>query len=274
MKRTYPPLYVVATCVGILCIITDVASNIEFGLEQTGTLFDSTIIAIVAVASGTVIALSCAMAALRACHIVLTIMLSLGFLLGAAFSLSATLDRVATQRDNKLTSVWSKDLEIQELFKRKAWIVRAATDECRKTSRRYPDGNGPACQSIRGEIPLIDMQIQVRKAHLDSLGRRISAMTAGHVTIEQASLYQPCILPVALFILGNWLVAFGLNGRMIKPEFEIKLTGRAELEAKAERYADAFQAQKGRLPKPSELEEVLGVSTAVARRLHRDLQVA
>jgi hypothetical protein len=204
-------------------------------------------------------------------------MLFIGYIAAAVFSLSATLDRVATQRDNKLERIWSQDKEIQRLTKVRDKMeynaIREATEgrRDRRGRRISPAGKGAAYDAAKAEAKIANDLIVKRKAELDSLGRRISGMTVGLVTIEQASKYQPCILPVALLLLGQWLVAFCLNGRKIKPEFNTELTGRAALVAKAERYAAAFKASHGRLPRQTELQNELGVTVAVARNLRKNI---
>ena len=48
-------------------------------------------------------------------------------------------------------------------------------------------------------------------------------------------MFQPMLLPVALFLMGAYFVAFGLAGTKVKPEFEVELTGRAAADDKAKR---------------------------------------
>ena len=199
-------------------------------------------------------------------------MLLIGYFAAVTFSLSATLDRVASQRDVKMERIWSADPEIQRLVKVRDRMEYMATREATegKRDRRgrviSPAGKGAAYDAAFAEAKIAKDLIAKRKSELDSLGKRISAMTGGYVTIEQASVYQPCILPVALLILGQWLVAFGLSGRKVKPEFDVSLTGRAADHDKVLRFTRQFQATHQRQPTPSEVRAALGMTATKARR--------
>jgi len=240
----------------------DVVSNVDFMYASTNNLFDSSIAAVVAVALGTAFALTASLTAFRQRMFVAGIMLLLGFALGAGFSLSATLDRVATQRDAALTKVWANDPELVALKESLADLRARKTQEC-------ATGDGPKCKALTDAAAdeAIKMQplIAAREAKLDSMGQRIAAMLP-FMTVEQASMYQPVLLPVALFVLANWLLAFGLSGAPVVPEFDIQLTGRAEQEERAKRYVTQYRSQFNRAPNVVELRKALQVSEGIAKK--------
>jgi len=240
----------------------DVVSNVDFMYASTGKLFDSSIAAVVAVALGTAFALTASLAALRQRAVVAAIMLFFGFLLGAGFSLSATLDRVATQRDVALAKVWTSDPEIASL-QGSLMTLRA------QTAAECGTGVGDKCRKLRealeSETAAIGPQIAARQAKLDSMGQRIAAMLP-FLSVEQASMYQPVLLPIALFVLANWLLAFGLSGAPVIPEFDIRLSGRAEQEERAKRYVTQYKGQFNRAPNVVELRRALQVSEGIAKK--------
>lgn len=261
-KREHRPLHVVCASVGALCMGVDVVSNVDFMYASTGKLFDSSIAAVVAVALGTAFALTASLAALRQRAIVAAIMLFFGFLLGAGFSLSATLDRVATQRDVALAKVWDNDPELAAMKESLADLRQRKMQEC-------ATGDGPKCKALTDAVEIEAVKsaplIAAREARLDSMGQRIAAMIPA-LTVEQASMYQPVLLPVALFVLANWLLAFGLSGAPVIPEFDIRLTGRAEQEERAKRYVTQYKGQFNRAPNVVELRRALQVSEGIAKK--------
>lgn len=275
MKIQYLPLHIVATCIGALCIGTDLLSNVDFMVEQTRTLYDSSVLAVIVVGIAGTVALSVALMAWRNWAIVTGLMVFVGYLAATAFSLTATLDRVASVRDAKLERIWHADPEIQRLVKVRNQMDYLATRE-RTEGKRDPKGRiirvagtGDSYNAAKSEAQIANDLIVRRKADLDALGKRISAMTAGFVSVEQASMYQPVLLPFALLLLGQWLCAFGIAGQKVKPEFNTGLTGRSATEDKVRRFVRQFEADNGRAPKAAEIARAIGVTATQARRLAR-----
>lgn len=266
MRRVLTPLHVVAASVGILCTAVEVLSNVEHSVQQTKTLYDPAVASVVATSIGVTIALACAMEAFRQRHLINGFMLLAAFALGAAYTITTTLDRVATNRDAALAKKWDGDAQIKDLVALQQRVSYMAAREC-------AGGRGQKCDAISAEVKIADKRLADRRGELDSMGKRLAAIVPG-IDASTASLYQPMLLPVSLFIMGAWLVAFGINGKKVQPEFRCELAGRDALEARAEKFADAFQAQHGRVPKPLELQRELGIKVAAARRLHKSLQMA
>ena len=265
MKRIYSPLHVTAVLVGVMCTTVEVFSNVDHIVHQTHSLYDPSVAAVIATSIGVVIALACAMEAFRQRHFGNGVALAIAFALGAGYTLTTTLDRVSTVRDATLSKKWDNDPQYRELLTLHQKVQYMAAREC-------GSGRGIKCDSISQEVTIAQKRIEARQGELDSMGKRLAALIPG-VSASAASTYQPMLLPVSLFLMGSWFVAFGLNGRKVPSEFNLGLTGKDAVRAKAERFSDAFQKVNGRLPKPLELQRELGVTVQVSRRLHKELQV-
>jgi len=267
MTRTsYSAIHYVAASVGISCTLVECFSNVEHIFRQTGTLHDPAVAAALVTSIGVVIALSCSLVAFRQMHVINGTMLLCAFGLGAAFTLSTTLDRVASARDATLSAKWKADPQHQELVALHSKVSYLAAREC-------GTGRGAKCDAIAQEVRIAEQRLEARRGELDSLGKRLAALVPG-VTASGASLYQPMLLPLTLFLLGSWLTAFGVSGRQTVAEFHVKQVGRPALVERANRFAREFRAAHRRLPSAAEVEQALGVSTFVARGLLRDLQAA
>lgn len=265
--REHTPLHVSAAILGGTCLLVSVWANVDHLKTQAGSYLDPTIAAIFAVTIANAVMLASAMAAFRAWNIVNGIALVLGFLVGSAFEVTTTLERVALMRDQAQIEREADDRILQALVSEHSGLVKMRQTEC-------VGGFGPRCGYLDTEEYRTKMAIKSRRSELDSGGQRIAAYLGGTVTPQQASLYQPGLLPIALFLGANFLFAFGIGGQTKPPEFNVGLTGRAALNAKAERFADQFQATHGRMPQSREIEQALGVTVNVARRLAREVAVA
>lgn len=259
VKTVYPPFWVGAIMAGLSLVLVDVYSNVQFMMEQSINGFlDSNVIGVICLALGTAIALPAAARAARTKHIVLAFGLLIGFLIGAAFSLTATLDRVASQRDAKLGAIWKADDLMRSLVEEHKRLNYAASREC-------ATGRGKRCAAAEEEVGVSKNKIAQREAELDSMGRRISGLTNGRITVHAASLFQPNLMPLGLFLLGNLLIAFGAAGVRVKPEFDVGLTGRDAVQAKAARYIAEYEAVHGKRPPPSAISATCKVSKTVAQ---------
>lgn len=263
MQTQYTPFHILAATAGLGILAVEIGTNIDHQYHQTGTLWDSSIAAVIAVGLGTALALTACHRSLRAWKPVTAGFLLVAFTLGAAFSLTATLDRVATLRDQSLERVWSADPELTLLRIERDQARRDANTEC--SVKR--GGRGEKCEKAEAQLKAVTARVTEREDALNPLGKRLAALIPW-ITVREASVFQPLLLPVALFMLGNWLLAFGMAGQKPKAEFGTALSRRDELEARAQRFALSFQATHGRLPKAIEVRDNLRVSSAVAKRLH------
>lgn len=263
-KRTHTPLYVVSAMIGGSCLFADTASNVQYVYNQTETMLDSTILAVVTVAAGTAFALTAAFEAGRQRSYGVWLFLILAFCLGATFSLTATADRTNNQRLAALTKVWTADPQHQSLYQ--DWRKRRARadDEC--APKR--GGRGKLCESEELRAVEARTELEHRRMELDVTAQAIHAYMP-FVPVDIASKLAPMSLPVALFLLANALLAFGLGGKKVEPEFVIQLTGRAADEDKAKRYVKQYKDQYGKAPNVIELRRAVGVSEGVARKAIR-----
>ncbi|MEQ8823817.1 MAG: hypothetical protein RIC14_05540 [Filomicrobium sp.] len=229
---------VAAILIGVAAMSVDTWSNIEFQVGRPLVLSDllspgiwtSLTAAVVVVAISTAAALTVAGIAWRGRKWGLAAGLFLAFLCGAAYSLSATLDRVSTAKDGRVHEKQSHNLAIAEA---KA-AVEAARDqlgaakagmlaECKgRNPANLSDDGWPKCRRHWRAAESAQAKLASAEAQRSSLGaivvedsgaERVAALIPfGLVSPKQVTLYQPVLLPVALFLFGNLLVAFGFAG--------------------------------------------------------------
>ena len=264
--RIYPPLYLAASATGIWCTASEAWSNVDYIAKQVPSLLDPAVACVVAMSAGVVIALSCAIEAFRNRHVFVGSCLFLAFAGGVGFTVSTTLDRVASTRDASLAKVWAADPQMKELTELRAKVVYMSSREC-------GTGRGQKCDAISQEVKIADQRIAARQGELDAMGKRIAALIPG-IEPAQASMFQPMLLPVSLFLMGSFLVAFGVNGKRIEPKFRVQLTGRDALVEQARQFAREFQSTYKRQPKAMDVSKALSVSDFVARGLIRDIAAA
>lgn len=268
MKREYTFKHGVAASLGAGCLIVETWMNAQELHERVNNWADSSILAGVAVCFGAAFALAAAAAAWHQRAFVKALFLLTAFLIGAAFQGATTLDRIGTQRDAKLSQVWKADSRWVQLDKIERDMRYEASRECSKVG---PSGRsrGPRCDAVENEAEVAKRLRLERESELDSLGQRIAAMIP-LLTVRQASLYVPCLLPVALFLLANALLAFGLDGREIEPEFSFELKGRAADTARARRFIEGYVATNGRNPTIADVAQATGVKDYTAAKLLRE----
>jgi hypothetical protein len=262
MNRKIDPLHVIAGIAGILAVSADTGSNVEYIYGQTGNLLDSSVAAVLAVAFGTALALSAAFSAFRNRDIITGFFLVCAFVVGATFSLTATADRTTNQRAGSLHKTWEKDIQHSNLFEDWRLRRRVADKECSPTK----GGRGNLCEQAETRAHEAKAELEARRLELDATAQAIHKAIPA-IKPELAQIIAPLSLPVALFLLGNALLAFGIGGRRVKPEFEVQLTGRAADEAKADRFIAAFEAAHGRRPKPQEVVNGIGIPAPTAKRM-------
>lgn len=191
---------------GLACLAVDIWTNVDFIAGVDGSYWSSSVAAVVVVAIATAVALSAAGASTRRGHLGIAAGLFAGFLCGAAFSLSATLDRVASARDAAVQRARAANAPLHEARQALTETRTARDAEC-------ATGRGPKCRSLEAKVDELRRELGGLGAERveDSMGVRIAAMIPG-LTPEQVQLYQPVFLPVALFLFANFLIAFGLAG--------------------------------------------------------------
>lgn len=267
--RTYDPIHIAATAIGLGCVGVEIASNVEHIVHTVHTVWDPAVFAAVAVSIATAVALSCAYAALRQWQVMTAAFLLVGFAVGTAFTLTTTLDRTASARDQRLATILAAD-DLGGAAQRKLPnLMYVAARACAGTNARTQ-----GCIAARNEVSIAEEIIERRAGELDSMGKRIAALMPW-LTPAQASIYQPMLLPVALLMFGSFLVAFGTNGRRVEPEFNLaEGDNKASRAAKAQRFVEAFRAQHGREPTSSEVATALGVTATKARTALRIVRAA
>lgn len=200
--------------VGLGCLVVDTWSNVEFiGWKAVTSPADllnpaawnSLMAAVVVVAIATAVSLAAAGASWRRGSFLLATGLLLAFGCGAAFSLSATLDRVGSTRDAAVEGRQSHNIAIErnEAALQGAPVDLTAWPRCRE---HKADAATARADVARLEAALAGLGA---KREVDSMGARVAALLPW-VTARQVQIYQPMLLPLALFLFGNLLVAFGI----------------------------------------------------------------
>lgn len=271
MKRVYHPIHWAATLIGLACAGAELYSNALHMHEQVHNLLDPSVVMVVIVSIAVTVAFAFSQEAFRQRHVINGTMLLLAFAGAAVYVFTTTLDRVSSVRDARLEKIWTADKEIQRLLKVRDQMTYLATRERFEGTKGRPAGKGRAYEAAAHEAQIASALLAARKADLDSLGKRLSAMTGGVVSVEQASMYQPVVLPFALFLLGVFCVSFGLGGKMVKPEFNLTLQGKSADADKVLRFVRMYRAQYQATPSAEEIHMGAGVSIEVADRLRRNL---
>lgn len=274
MKTVYTPLHIAAIAVGSYCTGVEVYSSTEHLSHAAKMVWylDPSILAVIGTSIGTCIAMACVYRANRDRQYISALMLFVAFLFGAGYTLTVTLERVSAGRDAMLTAKWAADPEIQRLTKVRDQMTYITTRERTEGNRNKgrAAGTGEVYNGAQAEAKIATDLMNARKAELDSMAQRISAMTLGLVSVQNASMFQPVLLPISLFLMGAYFIAFGLAGSKVKPEFDLTPVGKDADEVKAQRFIETYRSQRGRDPKICEIERTLGVSNFVARRMYRD----
>jgi hypothetical protein len=264
MKRTWTSLHIVALVVGGYIVATEIGSNVEHIIHGTGSFYNPAVFTAIGVSIGTVFAFTMAMDALedwkKLSSWVNATGLAAAFLFGTAFTLTTTLDRTATARDSLLSKKWKEDDEMANLAKMYQNISLQSTQEC-------GSGRGKKCDALSAERSSIEQRILAKQEDLDSMGKRIHKLTGGMISVSAASIFQPMFMPIAMFLMGTFMVAYGVKGKFVKPEFDIQtLTGMDSKEDKAKRYIEKYRAAKGSAPTIMQVKTVAEVSYPTAKK--------
>ena len=262
MKRKWHTLHIIALVVGGYIIATEIFSNVEHIVHGTKSLFNPAVFTAIGVSIGTVFAFTMAMDSLEEWKKLSSWVNATGLivacLFGTAFTLSTTLDRTATARDSQLASLWKNDSELNSLMDILHKVSYQSAREC-------GSGRGQKCEAILAEVKITQTRIDKKRASLDSMGMRISALSGGMIDAKTASIYQPMFMPIAMFLMGIFMIAYGMKGRMVKPEFNLGLTGMAAKEDKARRFINEFRTTNNSLPSVAEIKTIAGVSYPTAK---------
>lgn len=262
MKRTWSTLHIIALLIGGYILITEIFSNVEHIVHGTKSLYNPAVFIAIGVSIGTVFAFAMAMDSLeewkKLSSWVNAIGLMIAFIFGTAFTLSTTLDRTATARDSQLNVVRMNDKELNFEIENLQKLSLQSAREC-------GSGRGQKCEAISAEVKLVGIRVEAKKAALDSMGKRISSATGGLISAENATIFQPMFLPLAMFLMGTFMISYGMKGRLVQPEFKICLTGMAAKEDKARRFINEYKTTNGGLPSIIEVKKVADVSYPTAK---------
>lgn len=262
MKRKWTALHLAGLGIGGYIVATEVISNVEHIVHGTQSLYNPAVFTAIGVSIGTVFAFAMAMDALEDWKKLSSWVNAMGllaaFVFGTAFTLSTTLDRTATARDTHLAKVWKNDQEMDSLMKIFQNVSYQAAREC-------GTGRGQKCEAISAEVKVAQLRIDQRRNSLDSMGKRISVATGGLIEPDVASIFQPMFMPIAMFLMGTFMVAYGVKGRAVKPEFNVGLTGMAAKEDTARRFITEYRQTNNKCPTAAAVRKVAGVSDPTAR---------
>lgn len=262
--REYTIMHKLAMVAGGCMLIVGIWASLEIFYEETHHLINATMASVIVVSICTVVALKVSRDAWRQKNRGFAFALFCAFLFGAAFTVTTTLDRTASMRDQKLARLIRENPEIQELKDKLKEAEAKASAECENVVGRTSFGD--QCKFKLSKVEEIQEKIDDTVSKIDSMGIRLAAMIPG-ITPDTASRYQPAIFPLSAFLFEVLLLTWGLDGRQIPPEFNMELGGRDALNAKAIRFAEQWQIQHKRLPKPADIERALNVTPQVAKRL-------
>ena len=276
MTRVHTPLHKIVLGVGIGCVAVTVGSNVEHIVNQSGSFFDPAAFAAIAVSIGVVFALSAAMDAFEDWRKLSSWINGLAllscFIVGAAYEMSTTFDRTSTLRDKSMSASWKKDQQHQELVSLYTKVSYMAARTCGE--QRDRKNGSKACQDIRQEVDVAQERLEQRRGELDPLGKRVAWLSMGKLDVATAGNIQPLLLPIALFLMGSFFVAYGVKGKFVEAEFSTELTGMAAKEDKARRFIHAYQEQNSKLPSVADVCKIAGVSDPTARKYLRKARMA
>lgn len=218
----------VSIALGAAAIGVDTGSNVEFVL-QGGPASPSLVAAVIVVALLTAGSLSVMGTSWRRRHLITAMGALLMFGAGAAFSLTATLDRVASSRDSVVQQARSSNRAVtlveEALAEAQAKVETAehsiagecdglSPERARTLIKRYPRCNTALNSRTEARESVSRLRTELASAGAktteNSMGERIAALIPG-VTPDDVTLYQPVLLPVALFLGGNLFFAFGVS---------------------------------------------------------------
>jgi hypothetical protein len=261
--------------IGTFIVGVTILSNVEHIYRQVGTLYDPSIFAAFAVSVGIVACLAFAMDAFEDWR-KLSSWVNGGALLaayfaGVAYEITTTFDRTSTARDTFMERTWNKDTQYAESQKLLIKVSNMAARTCGEANWQKVDPKkaSRACADIRQEVEIAEEKLETRRGELDPLGKRVAWLSMGYMDVKTAGMVQPMFLPIALFLMGSFFVAYGVKGKMVPAEFDTALTGMAAKEDKASRFIAAYYQQHSNLPSVADVCRTAKVSEPTARKYLR-----
>ena len=253
MKREHTMFHITAGLFGQVAIMADAGSNVEFMYQQTGTLFDTNVLIVVVIAMCNAIALAAAIKAFQQGDRIVPIALALGFFCASVFSLSATYNRVATASHATAQVILNNDDEYKALYLIYQSAVRDAGLECSPGR----GGRGDNCEKA-------EIAVTALKEKLDRRADKLVVKLPG-LSSEVTAMLPNLMAPLALYIFANCLVAFGLNGRIVRPEFELAAPDKPI--DKARRFVVNYIEANGCKPSVGLVVDRTGVTAYYARKV-------
>jgi len=242
-----------AQIIGMTHVLTDAGSNVEFMWRQLGTIWDTNLLMVIVVAIGGAFALSVVIKSWQQKDYVLALWVFLGFCFASIFSLSATYNRVATTSQVAAQEILKNDEEYKSLYLIYQSAVRDAGIECSPGR----GGRGDNCEKA-------EIAVTALKEKLDRRADKLVVKLPG-LSSEVTAMLPNLMAPLALYIFANCLVAFGLNGRIVRPEFE--LTAPEKPIDKARRFVVNYIETNGCKPSVGLVVDRTGVTAYYARKV-------
>ena len=248
---------------GLVGVAVDTWSNVAF-IAPHGPYLSSNVAIVVVLAAMAAVACAGTGLALRRRQYFAAIGLALGWTLATVFSLGATLDRVATQRDEQV--------QVRQGLNASLITTRATiADLTAQRDQEGKTGRGPRWKDLNQKI--IDLRGKLgalgSERVEDSSEARIEAITFGAVTGKQWRTLHPVTAPVALVLLANALIALGAS--LISKAQPVRRriidvtpvpTKLEEAKATIQRLAD----ERGHIPPLKEVVLATGIPKTTAHR--------
>lgn len=255
-------IHYIALAVGGLGALVEGVSNVDHIAKQTGTLFDPGVMAAAITSIGAAVLLAFTIKAFSQKHVFVGVGLALTLCFTAWYTTSTTLMRTSEARHAALQKIYEKDMFWREMAANVKALSTRTADECGK-------GAGRLCENNRNAMYLAMGKLEEQQEKLDVMGQQVKWMLSPfvNVSVDTAGRIQPMFLPMALFLLSMFCIAFGERGEWAPPEFDTQLTGKeAELD-KARRYIEAYEKNNGVKPAPAAVAKVLQISEFRAKNV-------
>lgn len=257
------PIHWTALVVGIVGAFVEGLSNVDHIQKQVGSLYDPGVFAAAITSVGAAVLLAFTIKSFSQKHLMVGAGLLVTLIFTAGYTVSTTLTRTSEARHKALQITFQKDAQWNEMFRLYQSLAARASSECGL-------GAGPKCQANSSHMYLQQGKLKERETELDAMGQQVAWMLSPFVTVsvETAGRIQPMFLPMALFLLAMFCVAFGERGEWVEPEFDTALQGRDAIEDKARRYIEAYkQANGGKAPPVTQVQKVVDIKEWQARTL-------
>ena len=249
---------------GLSGVAVDTWSNVAF-IAPDGPYLTSNVAIVVALATMAAVACAATGLALRRRQYFAALGLATGWMLATVFSLGATLDRVATQRDSQV--------QINQSLNASLVATRATIDDLiSQRDEESKTGRGPRWKELNAQIVSLRTSLGALGSERveDSSEARIEAITFGMVTGKQWRTIHPVTAPVGLVLLANALIALGaslmLSAQPVRRRVTIDITPvptkLEEAKATIQRLAD----ERGHIPALKVVVAETGIPKTTAYR--------